>query len=52
MNTVNIRGLKVNADMFPEPIRSDILHEDDVLDQERYLVKMQTWERQLRLLKK
>jgi hypothetical protein len=52
MNTVDIRGLKAKADLFPEPIRSDILHEEDTLDSERYLVKMQTWERQLELLKK
>lgn len=48
LTKVSILDLKAKADMFPEPVRTDILHEADTLDLERYLVKMETWERLLK----
>lgn len=49
MTEVSILDLKAKADKFPEPVRSDILHEPDSMDVERYLVKMETWSRMLKM---
>jgi hypothetical protein len=48
-NPVDVKLLKAKAINFPEPIRTLILSEPDVLDSSEFITKLGTWEKLLRM---
>lgn len=46
---VDIRIFKDKALSFPEPVKSLVLSEPDVMDHREFIVKIGTWEKLLRI---
>lgn len=51
MTTVNLTPLKAKAISFPEPVKSLILSEPDLLDAAEFITKVGTFERLLAMQK-
>ena len=49
MNNLSIKPLKAKAPDFPEPIRTLILGEADIMDSSEFLTKFVTWRRLARI---
>lgn len=49
MTKVNIRPIKAKAVNFPDNVRNLILSEKDELDADEFLIKIETWEKLLRM---
>ena len=48
-NPVDVKLLKARAINFPEPIRTLILSEPDILDPSEFITKLGTWEKLLQI---
>ncbi len=51
MTDVDLRKLKSGALSFPEPTRSLILSEPDIIDSKELISKLATWDRLLKMQK-
>lgn len=49
MTTVNLTSLKQKALQFPEPIKSLILSEPDVIEAADFISKICTWDKLLKM---
>ena len=49
MRQISLALLKEKAMRFPEPVRSLILSEPDLLDSSDFIVKLGTWDRLLQM---
>lgn len=49
MTHIDLRSMKAKALAFPEPVKSLILSEPDVIDSQDFISKIGTWERLLKI---
>lgn len=49
MTNVDIRPMKAKALNFPEPLKSLILSEPDMIDSQDFISKLGTWEKLLKM---